>query len=242
MDKKILKIHKKETGKIFLTGDIHGEKSLLMEELFWVNFNFEKDILICTGDLVDRGPENVESIKLLNEPWFYSVFGNHDYHLIEFLETGFPSLYQTTRNGGYWAFDLTSEQVDEILPLLKNKLSFGIEIYGETDLPVCVFHSYVPGGDWNSFKKDRLINETVLEMKFSYPAPVLNCDLLIHGHSVTAVMKESEGEQRMVSNYNVRFIDVGLTFFKSHHIFELDWDDNGKAIVSPTKAYQKVDV
>lgn len=65
-------------NSIYIVGDLHGCYSLLMKELQQINFNFETDLLVCTGDLVDRGPENIQCVSLLDEEWFCAVRGNHE--------------------------------------------------------------------------------------------------------------------------------------------------------------------
>ena len=72
----ILTINVNQTDHIYVVGDLHGCYSLLIQELEKINFDFQNDVLICTGDLVDRGAENFESISLLEQPWFLSVRGN----------------------------------------------------------------------------------------------------------------------------------------------------------------------
>lgn len=68
-------------GRDFLIGDIHGCLNELKAMLAHVNFN-DNDRLICTGDLVDRGPFNLETLDLfISQPNFYTVKGNHDLYL-----------------------------------------------------------------------------------------------------------------------------------------------------------------
>jgi serine/threonine protein phosphatase 1 len=45
-----------------------------MQELQKIHFDFQNDVLICTGDLVDRGEENLACISLLNQAWFYGAW------------------------------------------------------------------------------------------------------------------------------------------------------------------------
>ena len=54
----ILTINTNQMDNIYVVGDLHGCYSLLMQELQNINFDFQNDVLICTGDLVDRGAEN----------------------------------------------------------------------------------------------------------------------------------------------------------------------------------------
>lgn len=68
----------KYLSSVYVVGDLHGSYSLLMQELKVLNFDFRKDLLICTGDLIDRGTENLECISLLEQPWFVTVRGNHE--------------------------------------------------------------------------------------------------------------------------------------------------------------------
>ena len=66
----ICTINANQMDNIYVVGDLHGCYSLLMQELQNINFDFQNDVLICTGDLVDRGEENLACISLLGEPWF----------------------------------------------------------------------------------------------------------------------------------------------------------------------------
>ena len=63
-------------SNIYICGDIHGMYDLLMYKLNEINFNFTTDILYCTGDLVDRGPDSYKVLQLIKEPWFKTVLGN----------------------------------------------------------------------------------------------------------------------------------------------------------------------
>ena len=57
----------KHVFHLYIVGDLHGCYQLLIAEIRNVDFNFEKDLLICTGDLIDRGAENLECIALLEQ-------------------------------------------------------------------------------------------------------------------------------------------------------------------------------
>lgn len=86
MDFKIDNYSKNERGRDLIVGDIHGMYSLLNQYLKAIKFNPEEDILYCTGDLVDRGPESAECIKWIKQPWFRSVIGNHDLGVASYNE------------------------------------------------------------------------------------------------------------------------------------------------------------
>lgn len=101
-------------GRTFIVGDLHGCFNLLTTELAMVDFDPSNDRVICTGDLVDRGTQNMECLRLLNEPWFYSVRGNHDDLMLFGLQG--DSAYRNCwlNNGGGWVFTLDQEEQYEL--------------------------------------------------------------------------------------------------------------------------------
>ncbi|WP_290649919.1 metallophosphoesterase [Aquisalimonas sp.] len=75
----IVRLGRNTAGRDIAVGDLHGMRPLLEKELERIDFDPEVDRLICVGDLVDRGPDSMGSLRLLEEPWFHSVLGNHDF-------------------------------------------------------------------------------------------------------------------------------------------------------------------
>ena len=67
-----------ENGRDFVVSDIHGCYDTLMVELAQIDFDQHKDRLFSVGDLVDRGPDSLKCLKLIEEPWFHPVIGNHE--------------------------------------------------------------------------------------------------------------------------------------------------------------------
>jgi len=59
-------------------GDIHGCLDELKELLNKCKYNKETDRVIILGDLCDRGPYSIESIRFVNQMGFDCVKGNHD--------------------------------------------------------------------------------------------------------------------------------------------------------------------
>ena len=68
----------------YVVGDIQGCFDPLMSLLEKVNFNPSQDTLIAAGDLVNRGPKSLETIRYCKElgSAFKMVLGNHDLHLL----------------------------------------------------------------------------------------------------------------------------------------------------------------
>ncbi len=66
-------------GQDYFVGDLHGQDVMLEALLAAMGFDPETDRLIAVGDLIDRGPGSVRLLEMLDqEPWFYSVIGNHE--------------------------------------------------------------------------------------------------------------------------------------------------------------------
>ncbi len=99
-------------GKDYIVGDLHGCYALLERLLKEVQFDPAQDRLFSVGDLVDRGPDSLRCLQLLDEPWFYAVMGNHEEMLLEcflpYLDSGkLASLDEISdsdclKNGGDW--------------------------------------------------------------------------------------------------------------------------------------------
>ena len=68
----------------YVVGDIQGCLDPLLKLLEKVDFDATTDRLIATGDLVNRGPQSLETLRFckgLGES-FLTVLGNHDLHLL----------------------------------------------------------------------------------------------------------------------------------------------------------------
>lgn len=72
-------------GRDFVVGDLHGHRALLEGELLRLRFDVRRDRLFSVGDLVDRGPDSMATLALLEEPWFHAVIGNHELMLLNYL-------------------------------------------------------------------------------------------------------------------------------------------------------------
>lgn len=93
------------TGRDFVCGDIHGSYSCVMRFLEEIDFDENRDRLICAGDLIDRGPQNVECIDMLYNSWFYSVKGNHEELMHTYFDEVNPGKFWWVHNGGAWGIE-----------------------------------------------------------------------------------------------------------------------------------------
>ena len=86
MNPRIQRVAANSQGRDFVIGDLHGCLDQLQDKLNSASFAPERgDRLFAVGDLVDRGPDSLGCLKLLREPWFFSVLGNHDQMLLDAL-------------------------------------------------------------------------------------------------------------------------------------------------------------
>lgn len=128
-------------GKDFIVGDVHGYYDILMSALKHINFDKTKDRLFSVGDIVDRGPQCIKILSLLEEPWFYMVRGNHEQLMIDTLCKNEATVefiaasYYWYQCGGWWYRDLPDadkEYVKNYLPIL-NELPYIISVSEGTD-------------------------------------------------------------------------------------------------------------
>lgn len=143
-------------GRDFVMGDLHGCAHLVRPALEAAGFDFELDRLICVGDLVDRGPCSGRVLELLNEPWFFSIRGNHEQMAIDFWlwerENGVNDLArQDARGNGMGWFVELSEPERERYALAFEALPYVIEVQTERGLVGVVHAQTPPGWDWRFF-------------------------------------------------------------------------------------------
>src|SRR3546814_9783902 len=109
-----------KAGRDFIVGDLHGCLDLLQVELDRLDFDRAKDRLFSVGDLIDRGPDSMGCLRLLREPWFFSVRGNHEDMLLDYAyEVVMPYGIRTLaniffRNGGGWVEALDADARQEL--------------------------------------------------------------------------------------------------------------------------------
>lgn len=206
-------------SSVYIVGDLHGCYSLLMQELKKIDFDFENDLVICTGYLVDRGVENLECISLLDQPWFFTVRGNHEEMCIRSPhDRKIKDIH--ARNGGEWFYQLSSRKQSEISSRFQ-QLPLVIEVQlGHKKIGVV--HADIDIHDWNAFKQDimqgdykisgvtsaysnALWGRGRIRQQSAHYDSVENIDEIYLGHTIV---------KELIKVDNCYYIDVGSFFTK----------------------------
>ncbi|MEN5141225.1 metallophosphoesterase [Pseudomonas juntendi] len=144
----LLKLPNNLVGRDFVVGDIHFKTRELHRGLQALGFDRSVDRLIAVGDLIDRGPGMLDGLKLLGEPWFYTVKGNQEQMLIDAYRAN-PHLPYSA-HGARWWMSIDEESKPMIIAKLES-LPLIIEVETAQG-PVGVVHADVPAGlSWAEF-------------------------------------------------------------------------------------------
>jgi len=204
----ILTHYEKNTeGRDFVIGDLHGcydDFMALMDEL---SFDKEVDRMFSVGDLIDRGPKSMECLRLIEEPWFHCVRGNHeDMMIIALTEFGTGGMWH--QNGGSWSYHPEIDE-EELKRLAGLAAQLPLAMTVDTDHgKVGICHAEAPK-DWSSIgngmgrdSKYRMIwGRTKINHRDEWHSE--NIDYTIHGH--TPILTP-------VTLGNSIYIDTGICF------------------------------
>ena len=204
-------------GRDFVVGDIHGMYALFLAHLEDISFDREVDRMFSVGDLIDRGPNNLECLKLIEEPWFHSVIGNHEDMMIRVVLNGDNS-HHWFSNGGEWCVDAGQEEVTRLAEIAdKLPITITVETHKGT---VAICHAQPPKEKWEpgevlaSFERETAIwGRTWIKKRTNDILPrIKNIWKTFHGHTP---VKEP------VELANVNFIDTGAVYTGNLTIVEL---------------------
>ncbi len=180
-------------GKTFFVGDIHGCYDKLIKKLSEVDFDYLTDRLIATGDLIDHGPDSEKCLLLLNEPWFFSVIGNHEIMALDAMlhrkRNGERSMEQRlhTHNGGNWFYEISEARQDELVDLIVTSMPVTYELLFD-DISIGVVHA-ASRADWQKIKDEKermsmhlLAYYTWTRYEHPLPKKVQNITAVVMGH------------------------------------------------------------
>ena len=223
--KKIKYLEIDEDVNVFVVGDIHGAYSLLMAKLKEIKFNFNSDLLISVGDLVDRGAENEKCVGLLNEHWFTLIKGNHEDFCYKGMMDDHIKFYHRMRNnGGEWFYNLPEDLMEHIGRRL-NQLPILLEVKYKGKKFGFV-HADVPVEDWELLKEMVINDDTQIDSERSIIDACLWSRRIVEMDSVTIAQVDNVflghtvlPEIKQVGNCT--FLDTGGVFKKYDNGYDL---------------------
>lgn len=136
------------SGRDFIIGDLHGMYSCLMKRLDAAKFDPSVDRVIGVGDLVNRGPESLACLGLLEKDWFYCAEGNHENIVLKCLRTGFtPKVREVLLDmGGDWLLGMNPKQLEKVQEFMEPLANLPSVIHvQDAVLPFNVLHAEAMG-------------------------------------------------------------------------------------------------
>ena len=230
---KIQHLFANNKGRDFVCGDIHGCFGLLEAQLSKVHFNSEYDRLFCVGDIIDRGEESELALDYLQEKWFFSVRGNHEQMLLDWISEENPYFRNDAfrfhiQNGGLWIADYLQVHIqklaDDILlegpitqhyPRLKvwadsiKKIPFAIEIKSPNQT-IGIIHAELPQSvQWPSLEselhKTNVMYSILYSRKFIFSKKIKN----YHIQGVDHIYCGHTIVEEPIKRANIHYIDTG---------------------------------
>lgn len=130
-------------GRDFVVGDLHGHRALLERALETLHFDPACDRVLSVGDLIDRGPDSLATLALIEEPWFHAVLGNHELMLLNYL--GFYASRVHARKsfasgGGQWIAEAEGRHRKKLRRLAERVAELPLALHVEGTLPFNVTH------------------------------------------------------------------------------------------------------
>lgn len=126
-----------------MVGDLHGHRSLLERQLEKLGFDPARDRLLSVGDLINRGPDSLGTLSLIEEPWFHPVLGNHELMLLNFMGYYSSRIHSAKAfrvGGGEWISEALCRHRKAVRRLADRIASLPLAIHVEADCPFNVLH------------------------------------------------------------------------------------------------------
>ncbi len=135
----------------YAIGDVQGCFDELKDLLTQIDFNSDRDQLWFCGDLVNRGPKSLETLRYIRslESNAISVLGNHDLHLL-------ATAYGHQKPGKKDTFDaiLAADDAEKIFDWLRHQPL----LHHDTEMGVTLLHAGIHPS-WSISKAQQLAKE-----------------------------------------------------------------------------------
>ena len=162
---------------------------------------------MSVGDIIDRGPDSLGCLALLQEPWFRCVRGNHEEMAVSALQGQDMALWQM--NGGDWFFQLRGaalisarhalRRCRELPLILHLQLGERTVVIAHADCPAQEYALNKPL-DWQKVVWSR---QRLEEMESGEQAGIRGADAFYFGHTPL---------KQPLTIANLHYIDTGAVF------------------------------
>ena len=157
--KRCLRLAGNAVGRDLVVGDLHGHRNLLEQQLELHRFDPGRDRVFSVGDLVNRGPDSLGTLALVEEPWFHAVLGNHDLMLLNYLgyySSRIHSRASYPSGAGDWIKHAQARHPKQLRRLAERLARLPLAIHVEARIPFNVMHGdLAPIGS----RQDRLFDQ-----------------------------------------------------------------------------------
>lgn len=165
-----------------MAGDSHGNRQELNTLMASSGFRPRQDLLVLSGDFIDRGADSPGMAQILGFEWATSVLGNHEFVAALSLMGSLDASVTWSLSGGAWADLLSPREREQLLEIICG-LPDGLLI--EYDgMRIGVVHAGFPDGIRFESGFEHVERETLI-----YGRPPQACpedlDLLLVGHRAT---------------------------------------------------------
>ena len=213
----------------YVISDIHGQYEMFMELLEKISLK-ETDMLYILGDVVDRGPHPIKTLrKIMEMPNVICLVGNHEFMALECLEFLMKEVTDASIrslddkilhnlaiwlcNGGQSTIDelrqLDIETKQEVINFIKEFLMYEeLSVNGKDYLLVHAgLGNYAPNKDIEDYSLKELI-----WMRPDYDMEYFSNRFVVTGHTPTQNIRENPRPGYIYQKNNHIAIDCGATF------------------------------
>jgi len=199
--------------RVFVLGDIHGQLHTFLKLLKKIKYEPKKDLLISTGDLIDRGEHSLELLMyFLNNPNIIVLAGNHEDLMVKSFSSRTDadySRYVWERNGGRWNNEVDQKLLKRISQMMVEQFYYAVTITLPKGKTVGITHGDIIGDTWLGEKFDGLPEKELTKLLWSRERAkgnigaaynIKNIDYTVHGHTP---------RKNIDKYFNSIFIDTG---------------------------------
>jgi|GEM_PF-945426 len=231
------------TGRVFAVGDIHGERDIITKALHALNFDFDRDRLLCLGDIFDRGKNPEECLDLLSKPWIDSALGNHEFMFLNtvapdgsLVVDGNPLFDTWMSSGGDWALKAQKIKLAQWRALLLEKVAINWLVERKDGHRALICHAEPDSKELDDIFA--LKNRPIQPQSLLNSPALWGCSIIptIHDKSTSSLQKQKlpwiEGVLFSVHGHtqvktagwvnNLLFADTGAVFGNKLTLIDLD--------------------